>query len=91
MADTMMLMAEKGTSGTVRLDNDLMRMLRLICNERGISMGEYITPLIKETVKADYKVTLDKLIEERDHLGSDSSGEDAEPEPSPKPKKGKKA
>lgn len=85
-----MLMAEKGTSGTVRLDSDLMRMLRLICNDRGISMAEYITPIVEDTVKADYKATLDKLFRERDQLGSNSSGEDDEPEPTPKPKKGKK-
>jgi hypothetical protein len=44
---------------TVRLAADLVKRAKHVCSHRRITMAEYLTPLLRAQVEADYEVVIE--------------------------------
>ena len=48
----------------VRLNPKLVAMARIVAADRGVSMGDYLGPMVLDAVRRDYLATMKKIEKE---------------------------
>lgn len=71
--------SQQPSSRTIRVDDDLAAMIKIICVHRGRKTVEYASALLRPLITSDYRKLMQEL------KGSDDEPPQAEPDPEPPP------